>query len=113
MSPTSSIKIGLTAIVLIILFGYAYSRAESFLQGPDIEIYEPQNGASVSTPLITISAEIKNAAHITLNGRQVYTDETGKLSETLLLAQGYNVITVTALDQFKRTETKTIEIIYQ
>lgn len=111
MSIKAGIKITISAIVLVVIFGYAYLRSESFVRGPSITITTPKNGESVEEPFLAIEGIVKRAAYITLNGRQVYTDETGNLREGVLLAEGYNIFELTAEDRFGRTTKKILEIV--
>ena len=113
MSIKSGIKITLGAIVLTVILGYAYSRTESFLRGPSINITAPQNGSSVHQQIILIEGIIERAAHITLNGRQIYTNEAGILAEEILLAEGYNVLEFSVKDRFGRETREVLEVIYR
>jgi len=113
MNIKIGIKIVTLTIVLVTILGYAYSRTESFLYGPRITITTPQNGSSVFEQLITIRGTIEHAAHITLNGRQIYTDEAGILKEEVLLAEGYNVLEFKATDRFGGETSEVLEIVYK
>ena len=113
MKFKSGIKIIGSAIVVLGILLYAYSRIESFARGPQITIASPSNGSTVFLPLLSILGTIKQASHITLNGRQVYTDEAGGLKERIVLADGYNIIELNASDRFGRTTKKILEIIYR
>ncbi len=113
MTLKSGIKITLGAIVLAIILGYAYLKTESFLSGPSISITAPQNGSSVHQQVTLIEGVVEHAAHITLNGRQIYTDEAGILREEVLLAEGYNVLELSARDRFGRETKKILEVVYQ
>ncbi|MDP3726125.1 MAG: hypothetical protein Q8R36_02920 [bacterium] len=113
MTISSGIKIIGPAIVVLIILLYAYARVESFARGPEIIITFPSNGLTVLEPLLFVEGVIKSASHITLNGRQIYTNETGELNERILLAEGYNVIELGASDRFGRTTKKNLEIMYE
>ncbi|MAG12888.1 hypothetical protein CL630_03715 [bacterium] len=112
MKFKSGIKIALGAIVITTILGYAYSKTESFLRGPTIDVTTPQSGSSVHQQITVIEGTIERAAHITLNGRQIYTDEAGVLKEEVLLAEGYNVLELSARDRFGRETREIIEIVY-
>ncbi len=75
--------------------------------------HTPLNGASVEHSLINIEGVAKNISHISMNDRQMFTDEEGEFSEKLLLSYGYNIITVKAKDRFGRETKKTLELIYK
>ncbi len=110
---TSGIKIGSTAIVLLLILGYAYARVESFVQGPRITIITPQNGETIPVRHYQIEGIIERAAYITLNGRQIYTDESGKFSEEVLFAEHLNIFEIVATDRFERKTKEVLQIIYK
>ena len=113
MNAISGIKIGGAAIVLTIVLLYAYARSEPFVRGPRITITSPLSGETLHTQSVIIHGNIERASHIALNGRQVYTNESGALTEEMLLAEGYNIFEISAEDRFGRIEEKKLEIVYK
>jgi len=103
----------LIIIVILTIAGYAYYRTKDFTIGPTITIYSPTNGESVDMSLVEISGIAKNISYISINDRQIFTDEEGVFKEKLLLYPGYNIISVKAEDRFDRNIEKTLEIIYK
>lgn len=105
--------IGIILISLIIILGsvYIYHQSENFLKGPVITL-ENRTLSPQTEPFFTLSGHAANVAFLSLNGRQIFTDEKGVFSEKLLLLSGYNIIQITARDKFGRDETKTIELVY-
>ena len=109
-----------TIIVIIASFifvsgvlGYIYYRSKSFVQGPTISIESPVNGSSVTEALTEIKGQAQNVSSITVNGKKIFIDEKGIISEKLLLSQGYNIISVKAEDRFNRQVERTLEVIYR
>ena len=103
-------------IISIIVIGiglYAYLQSREYLRGPVIAISEPENGISFAAPLITIAGRAENAAFLTLNGRQIFTDEQGSFRERLLLQEGYNILAIDAKDRFGRIARKTLELVHK
>lgn len=100
-------------LFIIIIIGYALFQARSIATGPIINIHSPQNGASVDTSLIEINGVAKHISHISMNGRQIFTDDKGVFNEELLLSYGYNIITIRAKDRFNREVTEELELIYK
>jgi hypothetical protein len=86
---------------------YALSRSENFLIGPRIILETPSDGQVFDSPEITIKGRASNISLFYLNGRKIFTDEQGRFEENLLLAKGYNIIELKAVDKFDR-ETKII-----
>lgn len=109
--PQLSIKIGLIVVLLISFVFYGLLKSRQFLSGPEIVIFEPQNGQTVSNSYSTIKGQAKNISALFINDRQVIVDEKGNFSENLMLAFGYNIIEVKAKDKFDRETKKLLEIV--
>ncbi len=92
---------------------YAYFQSREYLQGPVLTIDEPLSGSLSTTSLIALHGTAKNVAFLTLNGRQIFTDELGRFSESLLLSEGYSIMTLEAKDRFGHTKTKKLELVYK
>ena len=107
------LKFLLISIFAIIILGYSLFQARNIVSGPIIEIKSPQNGSSLEHSLIEIKGKAKNISHISMNGRQIFTDDKGIFSEKLLLSYGYNIITIKAQDRFDREIEKNLELIYK
>ena len=105
------LKRWIITLALLVVVGYALFEAKNLLQGPSLTVLTPQNASTVEEPLQTIHGKAKRIAKIHLNGRQIYVDKNGYFTESLLLSLGYNIITITAQDQFNRTVTEKIELV--
>ncbi len=111
-NAASILKILLVVIVIGLIVTYTYYKTRDLIHGPIITIISPANGATVNNSLLEIIGEVKRIAYISLNDRQIFTDESGNFKEKLLLSPGYNIITIKASDKFDRDIEKTLEIIY-
>lgn len=98
-------------IVCLVISGYAYSRTIDVIKGPEIIINSPTSGALAEQELVTINGQALRIAKLYLNGRQIFTDETGKFSESLLVPKGYSTLYIEAVDMFNRTTTNTITVV--
>lgn len=107
------IKILAAVVVVIIIGGYSIFRVETFAEGPVVEVAEPKDGSLVHQSLVTIRGEAKNISFLNLNGTQIFTDESGKFNEKILLSYGYNIITLEAKDRFGRKTEKSLQVIYK
>ncbi|MBI2086846.1 MAG: Ig-like domain-containing protein [Candidatus Zambryskibacteria bacterium] len=96
----------------LIFAGYVLFQARYLILGPQVWIDSPQDGAVVSEPVIAISGRARNAAWISLDGRQIFTDEKGLWSEKLILAEGLSIMTARVRDRFGRETSKNIRIIF-
>lgn len=111
MNTALNPKIVLSAIVALLILGYAYHRTEDLIRGPRITINLPVNGETVDAPLLRIGGTIKNSAALTINGQSILTDNLGEFNEDILLARGYNVLEVRAEDRFGRSAVEKIEVV--
>jgi hypothetical protein len=103
-------KLILGAACLLLLI-YILFQARFLIMGPRVNIVSPQDGSSVSGQVVTVEGTASNVAWLTLNGRQIYTDESGHWTEKLLVAPGLSIMTVTARDRFGREIEKSIQIV--
>lgn len=104
-------------VVLSILGGagllfYAYVQSKDFLRGPIVTITEPLPGSQGTTSFTTIIGAAHNVAFMTLNGRQIFTNEYNRFKEPLLLQEGYNIIAIDAKDRFGHNTQKKLELVY-
>lgn len=99
-------------ILLLTLLTYAAYQARFLIQGPQITLAEEP--AIVHTERsVTLTGDTRNIARITLNGRQIFTDETGIFEEVLWLENGYTVATLSAEDRYGRTTSLVRPFVYQ
>lgn len=102
----------LSALGILIVLGYTYFVFTGFLRGPQIETLSPQSGFSTTSPLIIVSGRAVHTNILSLNDASVPLDRNGNFSESLLLAKGYNIISVKAEDKYNRVTENKIEIVF-
>ncbi len=86
---------------LVAGFGiYGAYKARGFMAGPEIALESPRNGEVAANSYVNVKGRAKNIASISLNGRMIFVDENGNFKENLLLARGYNIMEVKAVDKF-------------
>ncbi|OHA20488.1 MAG: hypothetical protein A2849_00630 [Candidatus Taylorbacteria bacterium RIFCSPHIGHO2_01_FULL_51_15] len=112
-TPKLIAGISIAVVILTSLGIYAYLQSREYLRGPVLTISEPLNGATSTTSLVTLRGTSKNISFLTLNGRQIFTDEQGRFEESLLLEEGYSIMTLEAKDRFGHTEIKRLELVYK
>ncbi len=96
-------------IVLIVV--YVHFQARNFIQGPTITL------TGDYTPLqherrVTLSGTVHNIVKVTLNGKEIHTNEDGAFSQDLILENGYSLMSLEASDRFGRTTSLTREYVY-
>jgi hypothetical protein len=98
-----------TLLVLVMLSYLAY-QARFLLLGPQIVLHD--TGTTPTTKAaVRITGTAHNITHMTLNGRPIFTDPSGNFTEKVVLAPGYNVLTLVARDRYGRTEELTHEYV--
>lgn len=107
------LKILIVVLVVAIVGGYSIFRAQTLAEGPIITVSEPKNGSLVNQSLVIVSGTAKNISFLNLNGAQIFTDESGKFSEKILLGSGYNIITLSASDRFGRKTEQSLQVMYK
>lgn len=107
-----------TIIRKVLLFGlffiialYSLFQAQKLINGPKIEVFSPQNGATYSQTLIEVEGRATNIAYLNMNDKPIFTDKNGYFKEKFLLSPGYNVIKLDAQDKFKKYTEKRLQII--
>lgn len=98
----------ITGVAIII--GYSYFVLDDFMRGPRIVISAPQSGFSTTTPVVEIYGRGIHTNNLSINGSPTAVDLEGNFHDRLILAPGYNIIKVTAIDNYERTAVKTIEM---
>jgi len=98
-------------IFFIVVVGYALFQSRFLILGPRVNITYPEDGAIVSSGLVVLEGTAKNVAWITLNGRQIFTNEEGHWSEKLLVSPGLSTATVEARDRFGRETVERVRIL--
>ena len=92
---------------------YAYYQSLAIIEGPQISVIAPENGITSTTSLVHIYGSVRHAKETTLQGRPIFIDLEGRFSEQLLLAEGYNIIELTAKDAQGREIKRKLELVYQ
>ncbi len=112
-TPKLIVSISLIAIIAVGLSVYSYLQFKEYLRGPVLTIEEPQNGSMSTTSLVLLRGSARNVSFLTLSGRQIFTNEQGSFKESLLLQNGYNIMTLEAKDRFGHSMEKRLELVYK
>jgi Glucodextranase, domain B len=104
-------KYALLIMLFILLIAYSLYQARALLIGPRIWVESPQDGSTVENPLVTVEGQSENIAWMSLNDRQIFTDEDGKWSEQLLVSSGLSIMTIKAHDRFGREIKKSVRVV--
>ncbi len=99
------------SILIVIIAVFTYTRVQALIAGPEIIVSTPKDGETITEALVIVTGTARRIALITLDGRQIFTDETGHFKEELLLAYGYNILELKAQDNFGRITTQTLHLV--
>lgn len=111
MNGRNLIQRVLIGLGVAIIVGYSYFALGGYIRGPHIVIVSPKDGFSTTTESITILGKIIRANDLFINGAPTDVDLEGNFHSQLLLAPGYNIMKITAKDNYDRLTERTIEIV--
>ncbi len=109
-NPRKKLKNSLSIIIVLLLIVYGIFQSKDLLRGPIIDIEHPLDGATLQEKIVEVRGEAKNIAYINLNDRQIFVDNDGMFSETIIAPSGYSVIKLSARDKFGETEERLIRV---
>jgi len=98
-------------ILCILLALYVSRQAQSFLQGPTINLID-EPAQLQHEKAIVLTGETRNIVHLTLNGKEVHTNPNGTFKHRLILEDGYSIMTLSAEDRFGRSTSLVREYVY-
>ena len=75
-----------------------------------LTITKPENRSTVMTPNIVIEGITSPNAQVVINDLEIEADEQGKFSESILIDEGENFITITAIDSEGKYAEKELRI---
>ena len=114
LSRTSTlrlIRLGVIILVALIITLYALSRSFNYIHGPNIEVFQPIDGSSISSTTVTIIGRADRINTLSLNGKTVFIDQSGNFNETIAIFSGINILTLDARDQFGREVKRQLELV--
>jgi hypothetical protein len=112
MSKRRNLTVLIVLAVAVLIIGYAFFNARLLLIGPEITVVSPENGSSFDEPFIELHGKALHTAFISLNGQQVYVDETSTFRVPLVLAPGTSIMKLNARDRFDRETELTLWYTY-
>lgn len=100
----------LLAVLLVGVLFYGLFEARVLLGAFKIDIETPENGATLTDPLVAITGSVKHAETISINSRTIPVNRDNTFSESALLSPGYNEIRVEATNKFGKKEGVTLHL---
>lgn len=106
------VRYGISIIGLLAIVSYVAFQARFLILGPQL-VLEPEPATVYTDRLLAITGTTDNVSSITLNGRPISIDEHGFFNETLVLEDGYTIMTLRAEDRYGRDTVLTRSFVYQ
>ncbi len=100
------------ALCIVFFASYTYFQARNLIHGPSIVLSTEFETIQRERSLL-LTGNARNVVVLRLNGREIHTDERGNFSETLVLQNGYTVMTLEAVDRYGRDTTLERTYIYR
>lgn len=92
--------IGLIAVIALFCM-YVLWQARFLITGPEITLTELPNVVQNSREII-IGGTATNITAITINDRPIVTDEIGNFRQSIILENGYTIVSIKAEDRYGR-----------
>jgi hypothetical protein len=105
------VKYTIVTVFVGCLLLYIAFQARFLIVGPEITLLNEPDSVQ-NSPTVTLTGTARNIAKITLNGRQIFTDQSGYFSEALVLENGYTIATITAIDRYGRETNVVRSFVY-
>ncbi len=105
------IRFVVTFTLIGFILWYVHFQARNFLQGPAI-VLNDTGSAIHHERIVSLAGNTRNIVKLTLNGREIHTDESGVFAQELVLEDGYTIMTLSAHDRFGRSTSLTKEYVY-
>ena len=107
------VRLGVIILLFLIIVGYAFYQSRKILEGPEIVIDSPKNGATLTDPFIEITGHAQNIKSISMNDRPIFIDQEGRIDEKLLLYPGVNYVKFEAEDRFGKQKILILTYLYR
>ncbi len=98
-------------LLLVGIIWYVQFQARNILEGPTIALTDEYTPVQYERS-VDLVGNAHNIVKLTLNGREIHTDESGAFTQTLELPNGYTIMELTAQDRFGRTTSVVRKYVY-
>ncbi len=106
LTPTR-VLISMIFTLVIIFFAYLWFQYRFLVGSPFLEISQPVDQLSTTSPEIAISGRTDPEAKVSINEQEIPVDQNGKFSQTIKLSDNVNNIAITATSKSgKRTSVQ-------
>lgn len=102
LTPAAILYYVFGTLVLLAMLSYVLFQARFLIGGPQVALEEELSMVQ-SERQITLRGVAANITAITLNGRSIETNQAGYFEETVILENGYTIVSIEAADRYGRT----------
>jgi len=88
-----------TVCVVVLIIAYALFQARHLISGPIIRLIDPIP-STIATSTILVHGTAENIVSLSLDGRPMFTTDSGEFHETVTLPIGYTILTIEAVDRY-------------
>jgi hypothetical protein len=92
-------------LVFVMCFTYLGVEAKGVFDPPSLEIYNPDNNTVIDGQKIEIIGKTESGVNISINKKNILTDNEGNFKEEVNLQSGVNIIKVSASKKYSKTNT--------
>src|SRR3989344_4784190 len=96
--------------VIVLVAGYFFYEAKEVIFGPNLEILEPQNGATMEASVMHVAGKTRPKLAVWAGGRVFTSDEEGNFEGDLPLSPGYNQVGFRVADRFENETKKVLQV---
>lgn len=111
MNPKKTISFIVVGGILVFLIGYIILNTRAVFNGIALEIEGIEAGAIYQEGVTEIKGNAKHSKHLLINGREINISQDGDFKDFLVLAPGYNIITISAEDKFGKITKEIYEVV--
>ncbi len=105
----TSIGVGLFVVIGI----YTVLKMKDVIWGVDVVVRGVVDGETVTEPKITLEGNARNIKLLTINDRIIGVGENGEFRDSLLLAPGYNIVSIKGDDKFGKHIRHEYRVVYK
>lgn len=112
LTPTFFKVLGIVSVAVIIVT-YLIFQVSAIFEEPLLEVTTPSQDLIITETYIEIRGKTEKEALVMINGKEIFTDSNGFFMTTLDLAEGINLITISAKKKHSKESVIYREILVQ
>lgn len=106
------IRLSVILAVLLAALWYVAFQARFMIEGPMVTLTpEPQTVSK--DRVVVLTGKTENITSLTVNGRPIATDPEGNFNESVILENGYTIMSIDARDRYGRSVHIERPLVYQ